>query len=70
MIKVAVIGLGYIGFPLACAIARNKSYEVCGFDLDKEKINLIKKRKSPVKDKQAEKDIKKVKIKVSNDYYE
>ena len=28
--KIAVIGLGYVGLPLACLLARN--YEVIGFD--------------------------------------
>ena len=63
--KVVVIGMGYVGFPLACAIAKNRKYEVYGYDLDKKKINKIKKRISPVEDKQAEKDIKKVTIHAS-----
>lgn len=63
--KVVVIGMGYVGFPLACAIAKNSKYEVYGFDLDKKKIAKIKNRISTVEDKQAEKDIKKVDIKVS-----
>ncbi|MGL5766586.1 MAG: nucleotide sugar dehydrogenase [Sarcina sp.] len=35
--KVAVIGLGYVGMPLAVAFA--KKVKVVGFDLNKEKIN-------------------------------
>lgn len=38
--KVAVIGLGYVGMPLAVALA--KKVEVIGFDIDKEKIELYK----------------------------
>ena len=34
--KIAVIGLGYVGLPLACAFS--KRVEVIGFDIDKEKI--------------------------------
>lgn len=63
--KVSVIGLGYVGFPLACAISKSGKYDVYGYDLDKEKIEKIKKRISPVEDKQAIKDIKRVNIKVS-----
>jgi nucleotide sugar dehydrogenase len=65
--KVAVIGMGYVGFPLACAIARNKRYEVYGIDLDISKINKIKKRISPVEDERASKDIKEVNITVTTD---
>jgi len=65
--KIGVIGLGYVGFPLACTIAKNKSYKVFGFDLSKEKIDLINQKKSPIEDKQAEKDIKTVKITASTD---
>lgn len=35
--KIAVIGLGYVGMPLAVAFA--KSFDVIGFDIDKDKIN-------------------------------
>lgn len=37
---VCVIGMGYVGFPLA-AVAAHKSYEVYGFDLDAEKLKRI-----------------------------
>ncbi len=60
--KVTVIGLGYVGFPLACAIARSKKYEVFGLDKDSERVDKVNKRQSPVEDRQAEKDIKKVRI--------
>ena len=38
--KIAIIGLGYVGMPLAVAFA--KKIDVIGFDLNKEKINLYK----------------------------
>lgn len=38
--KIAVIGLGYVGLPLAAAFANHT--EVIGFDLNEEKINLYK----------------------------
>lgn len=39
--KVAVIGLGYVGLPLA--VAFGKKVDVIGFDVNEEKINLYKK---------------------------
>lgn len=38
--KVAVIGLGYVGMPIAVAFA--KKVNVIGFDLNKEKVDLYK----------------------------
>jgi nucleotide sugar dehydrogenase len=60
--KVTVIGLGYVGFPLACAIAKSNNYEVYGLDTDKKRVDKINMRISPVEDKQAEEDIKIVTI--------
>ncbi|MGP9688559.1 nucleotide sugar dehydrogenase [Psychrobacter sp. AOP22-C1-C5] len=34
--KIAIIGLGYVGLPLACAFA--KQYDVIGFDINKTRI--------------------------------
>ncbi len=42
--KIAVIGLGYVGLPLA--IEFSKKFKVVGYDLDLDKINNIKKRKN------------------------
>ena len=39
--NVTVIGLGYVGFPLACAISKSKKYEVYGLDKDLEKIEKL-----------------------------
>lgn len=39
--KLALIGLGYVGMPIAVAFAR-KGVSVIGFDLNKEKIELYK----------------------------
>ncbi len=65
--KISVIGLGYVGFPLACAIAKNTNHEIIGVDLDSEKINIIQNKKSPIEDEQAEKDIKEISFEVSTD---
>ena len=66
--NVAILGMGYVGFPLACAIAKSKKYKVYGLDVNEERINKIKSKISPVEDKQAKKDIKSVKINASTDF--
>ncbi|MCK9368432.1 nucleotide sugar dehydrogenase [Candidatus Dojkabacteria bacterium] len=63
--KVSVIGLGYVGFPLLCAIAVNDKYDVNGYDFVKEKIALISKFKSPIQDETAQKLLKKANYKAS-----
>lgn len=37
--KIGVIGLGYVGFPLACLFA--KKYQVIGYDINERRINEI-----------------------------
>ena len=37
--KIAIIGLGYVGLPLA--VEFNKSREVVGFDVDKKRVNAL-----------------------------
>ena len=39
--KLALIGLGYVGLPIAIAFSK-KGFEVVGFDLNNEKIELYK----------------------------
>jgi UDP-N-acetyl-D-glucosamine/UDP-N-acetyl-D-galactosamine dehydrogenase len=43
--KISVIGLGYVGMPIAVAFAKKAS--VIGFDIDKEKIDIYKKGIDP-----------------------
>lgn len=43
--KIAVIGLGYVGLPLALEFA--KYYDVIGFDIDANRIKMMKARKDP-----------------------
>ena len=47
--KIAIIGLGYVGLPLAILSARS-GYEVVGIDIDRKKVDLINSGKSPVED--------------------
>lgn len=65
MKTVSVIGLGYVGLPLLCAIAKNKKYRAIGFDLNEEKISKIKKKECPIEDVVCAKDLTTVKMKVS-----
>lgn len=46
--KISLIGLGYVGIPIAVAFARNA--EVIGFDQNKEKIALYKNGIDPTKE--------------------
>jgi UDP-N-acetyl-D-glucosamine/UDP-N-acetyl-D-galactosamine dehydrogenase len=46
--KISLIGLGYVGMPIAVAFAKNA--EVIGFDVNKEKIDLYKSGIDPTKE--------------------
>ncbi len=39
--KVCVIGMGYIGFPIACIIA-GVGHDVTGVDVNQETVSLLK----------------------------
>lgn len=47
--KLALVGLGYVGMPIAVAFAK-KGLDVIGFDLNQEKINLYKSGIDPTKE--------------------
>ena len=47
--KIGVIGLGYVGLPLAIEFT-NSGYHVTGIDIDENKVNLIKSGKNYIKD--------------------
>ena len=57
-IKIAVVGLGYVGLPLAIEFTK-KGFSVLGIDIDKDRINHIKKRESYITDVKTE-ELKKV----------
>ncbi|WP_187386574.1 nucleotide sugar dehydrogenase [Paenibacillus ihumii] len=46
---IAIIGLGYVGLPLAAAFL-NKGYSVIGIDLDEQKLESLRKGKSYISD--------------------
>ena len=41
--KISIIGMGYVGLPLS--IEFGKYFDVVGYDLDKDRINELKKGK-------------------------
>ena len=43
--KIGIIGLGYVGIPLA--ISLSKHFKICCYDVDKFKINNLKKNILP-----------------------
>ena len=47
--RIGVIGLGYVGLPLAVAFAQ-KGFRVCGFDLDSEKVATLRDCASYIED--------------------
>lgn len=47
-IKIGVIGLGYVGLPIALAFAKKAS--VIGFDINQKKIDLLQNSKDPSKE--------------------
>jgi len=47
--KIGVIGLGYVGLPLAMAFAK-KGFKVWGIDVDKNRVNRLKKGQSYILD--------------------
>lgn len=64
---IAVIGLGYVGLPLAL-LASRKGYNVIGIDINKEKISKIRRRISPFKDEMVSEELKVSSILASYDY--
>lgn len=64
--SVCIIGLGYVGLPLAvqCAL---KGYAVYGLENDTEKNNLINAGKSPIKEDFLEKNLPNIKVEATND---
>ena len=47
--RIGVIGLGYVGLPLAVEFAR-AGFRVCGFDLDAEKVRILNEGGSYIED--------------------
>jgi len=63
---VTVIGIGYVGLPLACLVAK-KGYKTYGLDLNKKAVDLVNQKKSPFKDEFVGKLLPKVKLTATTD---
>lgn len=63
---VAVVGLGYVGLPLAVRSVE-RGYRVIGLDNNEEKIALLKKKKSPIEDRYLEENIPKFPFEPTSD---
>ena len=51
-LKIAVIGLGYVGLPLA--IAFGKKYDTCGFDIKKSRLDALRNGIDPTRESDPE----------------
>ncbi len=68
--KIGIIGLGYVGLPLGLAFAA-KDFDVLGFDLDENKINLLNDGKGYLKHIDEEKiknAVSRGKLKATSDF--
>ncbi|MFH1354336.1 MAG: nucleotide sugar dehydrogenase [bacterium] len=64
--KVAVVGLGYVGLPLA-VLARAKGWQVFGIDIDAGKVKFINEGRSPLKDDALAEQLARHPIKATTD---
>jgi nucleotide sugar dehydrogenase len=63
MKTVCVVGLGYVGLPLAC-ITAEKGYRTYGLDINRETVELTLRGISHIKDHDLEKDVARLKGKI------
>ena len=63
MKTITIVGLGYVGLPLACLCAE-KGNMVYGLDIDKRKIEFINRGESPIEDEYLSNKLKNPKIKI------
>jgi len=58
--RVCIVGLGYVGLPLLC-LSMEKGYKTYGLDISNERVEMINKGVSPIKDKFLEQRLKNLK---------
>ncbi len=65
--NITVAGLGYVGLSLAVLLSQK--HNVIGFDINKERLNLLKNKKSPIMDKEIQEYLtsKKLNLYLTND---
>jgi UDP-N-acetyl-D-glucosamine dehydrogenase len=67
MQKISVIGLGYVGLPLALAIEKSGKYEVVGFDISEKQVKKILDKECPITDEIAQKELKELDLHATTD---
>lgn len=68
--KIGIIGMGYVGLPLAIEFAKN-GFHVTGIDIDKERVKKINSGKSYIQDASSEEIsllVKEQRLMASNDF--
>ena len=65
--QVGIIGLGYVGFPLALLCAK-KGKKVIGFELNKDIIDSVNAKQNHLKDHSLQEDIKRYTIQATDDF--
>ena len=63
MLKIAVAGTGYVGLSVATLLAQH--HEVCAIDVIPAKVDLINRRKSPIRDEYIEKYLAEKELKLT-----
>lgn len=63
---VCVVGLGYVGLPLAMR-SLERGYDVIGFDLDEKKNKLINQGKNPIEEEFLDRYFQDFKLRATND---
>ena len=63
MLKIAVAGTGYVGLSIATLLAQH--HEVCAIDVIPAKVDLINRRKSPIRDEYIEKCLAEKELKLT-----
>ena len=63
MLKIAVAGAGYVGLSIATLLAQH--HEVCAIDVIPAKVDLINRRKSPIRDEYIEKYLAEKELKLT-----
>lgn len=65
----AVIGLGYVGLPLAL-LASKKGWKTIGIDNSSEKVVMLQRKESPIVDEKISKDLKTTTFRATIDFSE
>jgi nucleotide sugar dehydrogenase len=65
--KVAVVGLGYVGLPLAL-LSDDKGFETLGIEVNKTKLKQLQNRESVIDDEISKRQLKTASVKFSDDF--